>query len=269
MTPRPFNPLALAALFIGLAGCKMAPPLNGYTQYYQSANGFTPEIIAAERSGPPPAVPIIDHATLSTYENVARTWFRRGYAAVGKSEFNSSMPVPEQQALDQAKAIKADLVIIIEPQYQGTTTTTTKVSRPTSSTSVTSVTAGKLNGSATTSTYGTTTDYVPITQKQVAYGALYFVKAHIILGAATIELDEAERQSRQTNYGVKITMVSDDSPAFKADLLIGDTIEKLDGQRISSAAHLSSLINAKKGQVINLSLTRKGKAFEKSIQLNN
>ena len=111
-------------------------------------------------------------------------------------------------------------------------TTHVPVTSPTTSTSHTSGTATAIGsggtatafGNSTTTTYGSQTSYVPMTVNRYDYGAAYFVKWRYILGAVWRDLTNEERTSLQSNSGIYITLVVDDTPAFRNDVLVEDII---------------------------------------------
>jgi len=113
-----------------------------------------------------------------------------------------------------------------------TQTSTATVTTPTTTTSYSTGTATAYGsrgpvtayGSGTTTTYGSTTNYVPITVQRVDYGAVYFVKQRFGLGVFIRDLNDSERQDLQTNRGVAVRLVVDDTPAYNADILVGDVI---------------------------------------------
>lgn len=121
----------------------------------------------------------------------------------------------------------------------------------------------------TGTTLATTTDYVPTTEHRADYAAVYFIKQAVVFGVRTADLTDKERQERQSNYGVKATMITDDSPAYNADILVGDILEALDNEKIKNSKHLNALLATRPGKKVEVTLSRNGKTITKSIQLNN
>ncbi|MDN3223891.1 PDZ domain-containing protein [Pseudomonas nunensis] len=265
--------LLLACAYFLVSGCTNT--VNPYNSYYSSAVGLTPEYIAKTRMSPPPETPLVDHGNYEDLlEKNLTKWARQGYGIIGTAAFNSGSTVPDKLAIDQGKTVKADLVVIQNPKYVGSFATSAAVIKPTVSTSVGSTSIVGANGlnravaSGSSSTYSTTTDYVPVTQHRADYSAFYLVRNTTTFGVRTIDLDEKERHERQSNYGVKATMIIDDSPAYKADLLSGDILEELDGQKISNSNALSNLIAERKGKTVVLTFSRDGKTSQKTILFN-
>lgn len=260
--------VALAAL---LSGCA-----SGYHEFYRQAQGATPEAVAAQRAAPPPPTPIVERAQPGNNQEIQAAYLKRGYAVIGSSMFNSGRPVSEDSAVRQAQDVGADLVLILNPKYTGTVTSSVPITTPTTTTSYSTGTATAYGyrgsatayGSGTTTTYGTTTNYIPIAIDRSDYGAVYFVKQRFDLGLVTRDLNDAERQELQTNRGAAVQLVVDGTPAFNADLLVGDVITTIDDVTVPGAQLFKELLRERRGKLISLALIRRGQRIEKSVQLN-
>jgi hypothetical protein len=121
----------------------LASCASGYQTFCKSAPGATPEIVAAKRVAPPPEIPILERLAPTNPETILAAYNKRGYASIGCSIFNSGRNESEASALKQGKAVGADLVLVLNPQYSGSITTNLPITTPTSTTSYTT-------GSATT-----------------------------------------------------------------------------------------------------------------------
>lgn len=264
-------PLLTILLSLLLAGCA-----SGYTRFYQPAQWATPEAIASSRAGSAPAIPIIERSQPGNPQLVLDAYAKRGYVMIGHSTFNSGMPEPEDSAIALGQEVGADLVLILNPRYTGSVTSAMPVTTPTTTTSHTSGSATAYGpsgtvtayGTGTTTTYGSTTNYVPYTVHRTDYGAVFFIKKRSILGAITRDLNDTERQEFQSNKGAVVRLVVDGTPAFDADILVGDVITAIDGQSVSSPKALSDLLGARAGKLIALSIVRRGQHIKKSVQLN-
>jgi membrane-associated protease RseP (regulator of RpoE activity) len=182
----------------------------------------------------------------------------------------------QDRLLKQAVAVGADLVLILNPSYTGSVTSSLPITTPTTTTSQTNATATAYGrggpvtayGSGTTTTYGTQTNYVPITVHRSDYGAVYFIKQRFSLGAFFRDLDESERQRLQTNRGAVVRLVADSTPAFNADILVGDVFTAVDGEAVANTEALSKLLAERRGKSITISLVRGGAPLEKKVTLN-
>jgi hypothetical protein len=256
---------------IALNGCA-----NGYKNFYKPVNGMTPESIAQIRATPPPSSPLVERIPPINGAAATDTYSKRGYTLIGSAEFNSGRKESEQSAIEQGKAVGADLVVILNPQLTGSESSIIPITTPTTTTtySTGSATAygsgGSVTayGSGTSTTYGTATNYIPITIHRTNYGAGYFVKQKIIIGAQFRDLNDGERKELQTNKGVVINLVVDESPAFKADILPGDIATSPDGISILNASQFSKLISERRGNRIMLGFLRDGRSMNLPIQLN-
>ena len=203
--------ISLVGLFVSLLleGCVTS---SGYGQFYRAADGATPERVAAARASEPPAVPAVDH-TGSMTEDLWTAYHRNGYVPIGQSAFNSGRAEPESNAVAQAKKVRADRVLIIDPRYTGSQTTSIPFTVPKSTTSYTTANAtaygsgGTVNayGNATTTTYGSETTYIPMTVHRSDYAAIYFVKRKYAFGANFSDLTDEQRQALQSNAPVPWT----------------------------------------------------------------
>jgi hypothetical protein len=258
-------------LLLGVTGCAT----NGYRQFYTPLPGVTPEKVAEMRAAPPLADPQVAHLAGRFDENAQREYAREGYNVIGYSSFTSAHRQDDDDAVDEAQKVGADLVVILGSEYAGSVTTSIPITTPTATTSYTNgmATAYGTGGSAvafgnsTTTTYGTETTYVPMTINRFQYGALYLIKARFRLGVKTRELSDQERQQLQTNHGVYVLTVVNGTPAYASDVLPGDVITAVDGAVVDGPLGLNQLLSPRAGQSVDLTVLRQGKALSKTVAL--
>jgi hypothetical protein len=264
--------LLLAFVAVGLlVGCA-----SGYQQFYRPSN-VPMDRLAAMRASPPPAQPIIERSRPDSGDRIVEAYAKRGYVMIGSSIFNSGRSEPDAAAVQQAKAVGADLVLIFSPTYTGSVTSAVPITTPTSTTSYSNGTATAYGpggpvtayGSGTTTTYGTQTTYVPITIRRSDYGAVYFIKQRFRLGVFFRALDDSERQRLQTNRGAVARLVVDDSPAFNADILVGDVFLAVDGQPVANPEGLTKLLSERDGRTVEFSILRGGARLQKTVTLTH
>jgi hypothetical protein len=160
----------------------------------------------------------------------------------------------EGQLRKQAEAIGA-AVVLTTSHYTNTVSGSLPLTLPNNTTSYTNGTAtvtgsggtAFVNGSATTTTYGTQTVMLPYNIQRNDFGAVYFIKARVRLGLLYGQIDPATRSRLQTNAGVLVRLVVDGSPASHADILPGDIIMALNGQRVDNSGELNSGVKAAGG----------------------
>jgi len=262
--------ILIVAAAVMLVGCA-----TGYKDFYRPLPNATPDMIAKSRSAPPPAEPAVDHTGL-TGKALGDAYGAQGYAVIGYSSFNSGHKESDSNAVQQGKKVGADLVVISNPQYTGTQSSVIPIVTPTSSTSYTSGSATAYGsggtatayGSATTTTYGSQTNFIPISTNRYDYLAVYLVKSKVTLGLRTVDLTSEQRQELQSNHGVMVTVVITGSPAYDADILVGDFVLAMDGTPVAGAAGYSDLIRQKAGKLVSVTIYRHGQTFAKDIQLH-
>lgn len=262
---------ALVLAAVVLTGCA-----SGYREFYRPTSGFDAQRIATLRAAPAPAQPTVERARPGNSDQILDAYAKRGYIMIGNSMFNSGRPESEDSALQQGKEVGADLVLILNPNYTGSVTSSLPITTPTRSTTYSNATATAYGrggpvtayGSGTSTTYGTTTNYIPLTVHRSDYGAVYFIKQKFGLGAFFRDLNDSERQELQTNRGAVARLIVDGTPAFNADLLVGDVFTAIDGVPISSSQTLSELLRERNGKSVVISLLRRGQKIEKTLQLN-
>jgi hypothetical protein len=260
---------ALFLLAFALAGCA-----SGYSQFYRDTSGATPEQIAATRANPAPQTPKLEHGS-GNAQAVVDAYVRHGYALIGYSSFNSGHRESDNSAESQGARVGADIVVVIDPHYTGSLTTSVPLTTPTTQTSYTTGTATAYGpggtamayGNSTMTTYGTQTTYIPMTVHRFDYGALYFVKRHIVFGANIRDLNDDERRALQSNRGVYVLSVVEGSPAYRGDLLPGDILTDFAGQPIFGVKGETDLALSHAGQKVDVTLVRGAQTISKSVQL--
>jgi len=266
----------LAAFSLG--GCALTIPkgeaANNYANFYKAETWATPSAIADTRAGPATGSPRVVPVTMWD-ASTASAYARQGYVMIGASGFTSGWPESDQDAISLGVQLGADLVVILAPEYKGTVTASVPLTIPNTTTSHTngSATAYGPNGpvtafgDSTTTTYGTSTTYMPITVQRSAYAAGYFVKGRYHFGANFRDLTDIERQQFQTNRGAYVTYIVDNSPAYDSDILPGDVIVGVNGQVPSGRAGLMDLINTNRGRTVEVSIVRAGNTLSKRVSI--
>lgn len=262
--------ISFMVLIAALSGCA-----SGYKQFYQPAQGITPERIAEIRIAPPTGSPVVERAQPVDPKIILDSYAKRGFVIIGSSSFNSGRAESEDSAIEQGKSVGADLVLILNPRYTGSVTSSIPITTPTATTSYSTgkVTAygpgGTVNayGSGTTTTYGASTTYVPMTVHRSDYGAVFFVKQRFGFGAFLRDLTDSERQELQTNKGAAVHLIADGTPAFDADILVGDIVTAIDGSTVANSQALLSMLRERKGRLVSLLILRRGQQIEKTVQL--
>ena len=194
---------------------------------------------------------------------------------IGYSSFTSGWRAKPKGALKQGKKVSADLVVVIDPRYERTVSSSIPITTPTTSTTYHSGNATAYGaggtvtayGSGTSTTYGSQTTYIPYSIDRYEYGAIYFIKRRYSFGVNVRPLDDFERQRLQTNSGVVVAVVVEGSPAFAADVLLGDIITRFNNEAVTTPEHFTELTAAYARQQVEVVLIRGDQVIRKLVQL--
>jgi hypothetical protein len=257
-----------------LAACLLCGCASDYAKFYRGVPDRTPDVVAKSRVSSAPKVPALERAG-GTSAEIAAAYAKRGYAVMGYSSFTSGRRESDSAALAQGAEVGADIVVVIDPKYMGSISTTVPITTPTAATSYTSGSATAYGpggpvtayGNATTTTYGTQTNYVPLTIHRFNYGALYLFKRNWIFGALFRDLSDDERRAQQSNKGVYVTTLVDGSPAFNADVLPRDIVVAVDGQPVFGQQAFTDTLSQKRGRTVQLTIVRGAHTITKSVAL--
>ena len=206
-----------------------------------------------------------------------------GYGMIGYSSFTGPK-FDENQAINQAKQVKASVVVVYS-KYFDTKTGMRPLVLPDVKTSVSSGQAtaygsafgsgGYASGSATaygtgtTTTYGTKTIYTPYSIDRFEQGATYWVKTKgQITGIFPRDLPPEIRQKIGSNKGVLVLAVVKQSPAFSADILRGDIIKKVNNIEITDIKHYFQVMVSNANKKVTITVLRDGKEIVKEVKLN-
>jgi membrane-associated protease RseP (regulator of RpoE activity) len=193
-----------------------------------------------------------------------------GYSLLGYSSFNAG-PTNETGALDQAALLHA-AVVLLYSKYTGTVNGSFPLTLPDTKTSTSTgygtVGSTSFSGSATTTTYGTKTTYIPYSTPRSDYQATYWIKRKPpILGIIPRELTPELRQEIGSNKGLLIYAVVKGSPAFEADVLDGDVLKSIGGVSTNDYDTFEKALADNQGKEVEVILIRAGVELHKTIKL--
>jgi hypothetical protein len=266
---RVFRNFALGVIFFCLVGCAS----SGYKSFYKPLVDPTQlsnnENIVLLRKGEKPT--IFKSNNLNRDVRILKS---RGFWPIGYSSFNGGL-AGEKEVIEQAQRVSA-VVVLVHTEYTDTRTTTSTLVLPDNKTTYSSATAYGSGGSATaygtSTTYGT--QYVPVTKQQRRYDqeAVYFAKdiRKPKIGIWAEDLTPEIRQSIKRNTGALVDIVSENSPAFYANIFPGDILIQLDGIDIVNAKQYHEQMNKKATepgqQVFVIKILRDGQEKEITIK---
>lgn len=200
---------------------------------------------------------------------------RRGYMPIGHASFNARADgADEVQLRDQARQIGAH-VVLVASRYTHSIAGAVPLQVPYTTTSHSTGTATaygggssvRVYGAGATTTSGTRTVMMPYTVDRSDFNALFFAKTRGRVGIIPEPIDDETRRRLQTNAGVRVLLVTEGSPAFKADVLPGDIVLSVNGDAVQSEEHYSQLLNRYEGQTVLFLLDRDGIPVEKQIEV--
>lgn len=257
--------LILVLLLLLLAACA-----NPFVQFYRPSVYYD----SSRRADIPPERPevIVGSNPQQDYKN----YMEAGYVLIGTSSFNgASGKYGVDDVVDEGHKVGADLIIVYS-HYTNTISGVMPWTMPQTETSMTNMNGSiygsqgmtTINGTATTTTYGSQTTYIPYSFNRSNYLAIYLAKIKPRLGTYFKNLDDQERQTIGSNSGVVVTIVVNQSPAFNANILPGDIILKLNGQPVGDSATFSSALERFGGEQVIFTIWRKGEFVQKTVTLN-
>ncbi len=242
---------------------------NPYAKYYQGV----PD--ARVRHDYAPSAAPLQIYSFTDFNRDILELVRRGYAVIGWSSFNAAMStVRASQLRNQAAQVGAQ-VVLVAAQYTnrvsgaipltvpGTATTTTTGAV----TAVGSSGSGTAYGTGTTTTYGTRTLMNPYAIARGDFAALYCARIRVRVGLYVVPLDDSTRRRMQSNFGVRLLVVVEGSPASNADILPGDVVTEFEGERVSSVEHFRQLADANAGRSVDVVVDRSGQEVQKRVKL--
>lgn len=212
--------------------------------------------------------------TTNDFERDRLELARRGYIPIGQSNFNAdAVAVNEGRVHEHAAKIGAQIVLV-SSRYSHTVSGASPLIVPTSATSFSSGTATAYGpagmahavGSSTTRTYGQQVVMAPYSISRSDFSMLFFAKNKNRVGTVIVAIDDATRRRLQTNSGVRVESVVNDSPAFFADVLPGDIILEVAGEPVSENTYYEAL-KRYEGRRVTFQIDRDGKRLDKEIEI--
>ena len=222
-----------------LVGCA-----NPYVQFYQGQSD------ARTIRGYDASIEDVKVYSTNDFDRDIPSLERKGFIVIGSSSFNASAHAVQQyQVIQQAQKVGAQLVLL-SSKYSHTIQGAAPLTLPQATTAYTTGNATaygpagltNISSAATTTTYGTQTVMMPYTIERADFTAVFMVKTKTRLGIFVNELDASTRQRLQSNKGLMVRNVMEDSPAFDADILPGDVVLEISDEPLKSVDHFISIL---------------------------
>ena len=123
-----------------------------------------------------------------------------------------------------------------------------------------------------TTTYvpGTTsTQMVPYTIQRYSFFATYWAKFRVVhFGAFYVNLPPAMSQQLQRNTGIVIDLIVKGSPAFFANVLVGDAVIKVNEEDVVDVPGFQNILMRNAGNQVTLTILRGKEQKQISLRLN-
>lgn len=221
-------------LGIVLSGCAQL-----YSQYYTDNTGGKDISKIAEVATTGPELRKGNDVNAETIKML-----EDGYLLLGSSNFYGQK-IDESQAIEQAKKVKASIVIIYSKHKDTIYESTPPLLL--------------LFGGI----------YTQTNIDRFDQSATYWAKRKpAILGILPVELTPEARKKAGSNKGILIGTVVKQTPAYSAEIINGDVLRKIDNTEINDVPSFTSLIHQKAGNKVTILLTRDGKEIVKEVKLN-
>lgn len=230
---------AIIVIFF-VSGCAT----SGYQKFYKSYSDpkLDPNIASLEEGQTPKVFGTKD------FKRDIRLLKAKRYIVVGESSFNGGYE-DIRNAEKQAKLLGATLVLT-NSEYTNTQSSTSTLFIPNTQTTYHS---GSVYSGSSTGTYnGTSTTYgstaVPYTthQRRFDQTAVYLAKLtkKLKFGVEVRDLSPEQRLAIERNTGALIDIVMENEPAFNSNIMAGDILVSIDGQKVINGSNAVQLMGS-------------------------
>ena len=212
---------------------------------------------------------------------------QRGYGYLGVATFEGGGRASEAQLREQAARVGAD-VVLSKIAFEGSQTsavpwvaynpgpTSTTTTNGVVNANVTNNQGGSArgtavySGSSTTTSSGTySTQMIPVTVNRYSWEATFWRKLlPQMLGVRVDSLSDELRKKHERNTGVVVMIVSDDSPAFCANILVGDVLTAVNEEEFTTAPSFSDVLSKYAGQTVTFTVLRGNQSKKITAKLN-
>ena len=257
--------VALLGAIALLSGCA-----NPYATYYHGL-----ENAKAVPNYVPSSKPLVIYSTDNFTRDITALQ-SKGLNIIGSSSFNAgSNAVSEQQVRSQAEKLSA-AVVLISSKYTNTVTGAMPLVLPNNTTSYSTGSATAYGpggtvtayGSGTTTTYGTQTVMMPYSVNRSDFNAVYLAYVKPRLGIFVEPTDNITKKRLESNFGVRVRVTVEGSPAYLAGIMVGDILLQYGGEDVISADQLLKELIPKYSGTFSVKFDRDGKKIEKTITIN-
>lgn len=237
----------LSLLLLLAASANVYAAENPYEKNYKAQNTGN---LASLQASPDTKMYVSNHKdedNISMLEN--------GYDMMGTSGFDAGN-VPPELALQHAKTIKADTVLVYS-KYGSAKTAVSKMQMIKE--------AAKKNGGAEIDAKDLVTDTT-----EYKYYASYWAKLPTpLLGVHIVKLKRVDNEATVAEKGITVLAVIKGSPAEKAGLQRGDVLHKLSNIELDKPEELAAVVRKFQGQNVSIEFARDGQKSIANAQINS
>lgn len=254
------NIFLISTVALILTGCA-----NGYTTYYKPlATSKSPLYVPSDL---PIQVKISENIDLDTKQLI-----EDGYLILGVSKFIARSGSQNLKDMEKQAALVGAQVVLASKKNLGSTTIAMPLTTPTTNTSTTNYNlrnnyGSYVTGSAQTTSYGTQTQYVPITISDTEYAAYFFAKFKNKIGIFPADLTDLDKKNIEQNGGMKVGLIINNSPAYYAGVLKDDIILKINDKDVYGVNGYLESVNNLEGEDVKFTIYRSGKILNKNIKI--
>jgi hypothetical protein len=267
---------ALFAFVFALSGCA----INGYEKYYQPARG-SENITSNSAYVKPPSVPKL-YAHGDDVAADMKHLQEEGYLLIGTSGFFGPSKIgTKDDAIEQGEKVGA-AVIMMKSRYKDTLSGTRPLVLPNAPQVATVNTSGNVytnNGNSgsynATSTVtmpgGSTTYNIPYSVSRSDFFASYWAArdvSKIEFGAYVGPLTDELRGRLQRNTGALVGVIVTGTPAFRANILVGDILLTINGMDIIDSPTFNAQLKQLAGQTVTFGIVRGTQSLTVPVALN-
>jgi hypothetical protein len=252
---------------------------SGFEKYYTPARSLQ-AVLASPALVPPPAEPAVYLHSNDMNADMKRM-LEDGYAYLGNSSFYGPANRSNQkQAIEQGRKVHA-AAVLFKSEYMDTRSGVVPYTVANPAIVSTVNTSGTVNAYGSTGNYsatstvtspgGNTTYEIPFSVDRNTFYASYWAKLDpnkIRIGLRWVPLNDALRQRLERNTGLVVIAVVRGTPAYRANILTGDVLLRINGQEIIDDSGLRAQGEQFAGQTVIFDIMRGDQPRSISVTLS-
>lgn len=195
---------------------------------------------------------------ISNLHSSLQEYYREGYVEIGQSSWNDEASDIQSDLLKKAKEIHACKVLVFRKQ---TGTQMEEIPSETYMSPGFGYYPGYYVGGFET--------YQPYIVTLYQYNIFFLIQMeNFYTGLYVTDLDDQSRKSIQSNKGVVVKLVVNNSPAYDADIIPGDIILNIGKFSLTNTQSFDRAVEFYQGQNITFNIYRSGIKISKSLKIS-